>query len=104
MAQMMGKGPYSKEGRDMNTVVRWNPIANLASVQDEMSRVMEDVFGRRWRTEGENGAVAWTPPLDIEEQADRYLLHVELPGMRLEDIKITLEDNRLSIRGEKTRT
>jgi HSP20 family protein len=83
----------------MNSVVRWNPIADFTSVQDEMNRVMEDVFGRR-----ENGAVVWQPPFDIEEQTDRYLLHVELPGSRLEDIKITLENNRLSIRGEKTRT
>ena len=82
----------------MNSVVRWNPIASFTSVQDEMNRVMEDVFGR-----GEHGTV-WQPPLDIEEQTDRYLLRLELPGLRLEDIKITLENNHLSIRGEKTRT
>jgi HSP20 family protein len=72
-------------------------------VQDELNRVMGDVFGRGWVTE-ETGAVLWQPPVDIEEQPERYTLHVELPGMRLEDIKITLEDNRLVIRGEKTRT
>jgi len=87
----------------MNSVVRWNPISNFASVQDELNRVMEDVFGRRFRTD-EGGAVVWHPPVDIEEQPDRYTLHLELPGMRLEDIKITLEDGRLVIRGEKTRT
>ena len=87
----------------MNSVVRWNPIANFVSVQDEMNRAMEDIFGRRYGTEGGNGAI-WQPPLDIEEQADRYLLRVELPGMRLEDIKITIEDLKLAIRGEKTRT
>ena len=86
----------------MSSVVRWNPIANFVSVQDEMNRAMEDVFGRRFRSE--SGTVAWQPPIDIEEQTERYLLHVELPGMRLEDIKITLEDNHLLIRGEKTRT
>ncbi|HZI89460.1 MAG TPA: Hsp20/alpha crystallin family protein [Candidatus Polarisedimenticolia bacterium] len=80
----------------MNSVVRWNPIANFASVQDEMNRVMDEVFGA--------GHVVWTPPLDIEEQEDRYLLHLELPGMKLEEIKITLENNRLGIRGQKTRT
>ena len=84
----------------MKAVVRWNPIANFASVEDELNRVMGDVFGRRFT--GENAAAL--PPIDIEEQTDRYLLHVELPGVRLEDIKITLENNRLTIRGEKTRT
>ena len=80
----------------MKSVVRWSPARNFASVQDELNRVMEDVFGR--------SSVLWHPPVDIEEQPDRYTLHLELPGMRLEDIKITIEDNRLTIRGEKTRT
>lgn len=85
----------------MKSVVRWSPITSFASVQDEMNRVMEDVFGR---SQGERGNGVWQPPLDIEEQTDRYLLHVELPGLRIEDIKITIEDSTLTIRGEKTRT
>jgi HSP20 family protein len=84
----------------MKSVVRWSPIGSFASVQDEMNRVMEDVFGRS-QSEGAN---VWQPPIDVEEQTDRYLLHVELPGLRLEDIKITIENNTLTIRGEKTRT
>jgi len=87
----------------MNSVTRWNPIRDFASVQDEMNRVMKDVLGSRWLAD-EGGAVVWRAPVDIEERPDRYVVHVELPGMKLEDIKITLEDNRLVIRGEKTRT
>jgi HSP20 family protein len=83
----------------MNSVVRWNPISNFVSVQNELDRV----FGRTWRTD-DNGARVWQAPVDIEEQPDRYTLHLELPGLKLEDIKITIEDNTLSIRGEKTRT
>jgi len=91
------------EERTMNSVVRWKPISNFTSVQDELNRVMEDVLGRRWRTD-EGGGSVWHPPVDVEERPDRYTLQLELPGMRLEDIKITLEDGRLVIRGEKTRT
>jgi HSP20 family protein len=87
----------------MKAVTRWNPIRDIASVQDEMNRVLNDVFGSRSLTD-ESGAIVWHPPVDIEEQPDRYTVHLELPGMKLEDIKITLEDNRLVIRGEKTRT
>ena len=87
----------------MNSVTRWSPTGDFASVQDELNRVMKDVFGRRWLKD-EGGAVVWQPPIDIEEQPDRYTIHVELPGMKLEDLKITLEDNRLVIRGEKART
>ncbi|TMQ59908.1 MAG: Hsp20/alpha crystallin family protein [Candidatus Eisenbacteria bacterium] len=88
-------------GRVMKSVVRWNPIRDFASVQDEMNRLMGDVFGRPL---DQGGAVVWQPPIDIEETPESYRVHVELPGMRLEDIKITLEDNRLTIRGEKSRT
>ncbi|TMQ65506.1 MAG: Hsp20/alpha crystallin family protein [Candidatus Eisenbacteria bacterium] len=87
----------------MNTLIRW-PIREISSVQDEMNKVFSDVFGRRWLTEEGGKAVVWQPPVDIVEQPDRYVVHVELPGMKLEDIKITLEDNQLVIRGEKTRT
>ena len=85
----------------MKSVVRWNPIRDFASVQDEMNRLMGDVFGRPL---DQGGAVVWQPPIDIEETPESYRVHVELPGMRLEDIKITLEDNRLTIQGEKSRT
>lgn len=86
----------------MKSVVRWNPIQDFSSVQDEMNQLMRDVFGRRPLDQG--GAVVWQPPIDVEETPESYKVHLELPGMRLEDIKITLEDNRLSIRGEKSRT
>ena len=87
----------------MNTLIRW-PIREISSVQDEMNKVFSGVFGRRWLTEEGGKGVVWQPPVDIVEQPDRYVVHVELPGMKLEDIKITLEDNQLVIRGEKTRT
>ena len=86
----------------MNTLIRW-PIREISSVQDEMNKVFSDVFGRRWLTDEGGKGVVWQP-VDIVEQPDRYVVHVELPGMKLEDIKITLEDNQLVIRGEKTRT
>ena len=86
----------------MNTLVRWNPGREIVSVQDEMNRLFNDVFGRRMLTD--EGAAVWQPPVDIEESPDRYTVHAELPGMKLEDVKITLEDNRLVIRGEKSRT
>jgi HSP20 family protein len=86
----------------MNAVTRWNPIRDFASVHDEMNRVLGDVFGPSWNEAG--NPIVWQPPIDIQESEDRYTVHLELPGMKLEDIKIKLEDNRLIIRGEKTRT
>ena len=81
----------------MKSVVRWNPIQDFSSVQDELNQLMRDVFVRQ-------PLAVWQPPIDVEETPESYKVHLELPGMRLEDIKITLEDDRLTIRGEKSRT
>ena len=81
-------------------IVRWNPVREMLSVQDEMNRMLNDVFGRRYV---EEGTLPWAPPVDIEETADHYLVRAELPGMKQDDIKITVEDNRLVLRGEKRR-
>ena len=86
----------------MNTLMRWNPVRELLSVEDDMNRLFRDVLGRRFLTE--EGTSLWQPPIDIEETLESYTVRAELPGMKLEDIKITVEDTRLVIRGEKTRT
>ena len=66
------------------------------------------LFDRMW---GLNGPMArdgegrlprqWTPAVDIEEQADRYLLRVDLPGVSVEDIDITVENGSLKLSGER---
>ena len=86
----------------MSALVRLNPMREMLSFQDDVSRLFSEVLGRRFLTE-EGVTSLWQPPVDIEELPDKYSIHVELPGIKLEDIKITVEDNRLVIRGEKTR-
>lgn len=82
------------------TLVRWNPVRDVFSARDEMGRVFDELFGRGFLSEG---TPVWQPAVDIEEQKDAYAVRAELPGMRLEDIKITVADNQLVIRGEKRR-
>jgi len=65
-----------------------------------MSRLLEESFGRAY---GSGAATVWQPAVDIEEQPEKYTVRAELPGMKLEDIKITLKDNQLVVRGEKRR-
>jgi HSP20 family protein len=81
-------------------LVRWSPVRSSFTPQQELSRIVDDFFGRRFDVEG---PTAWQPVVDIEETPEAYLVRAELPGMRLEDIKITVADNALSIRGEKRR-
>ena len=81
-------------------LIRWSPVRDALVVQSEMNRMLDEFLGRRG--EGESPA-AWQPPVDIEENENGYLVRTELPGMKLEDIKVTLTNDQLVIRGEKRR-
>lgn len=82
------------------TLVRWNPMREMLSLENEMGRLFQDLASRA--PEGETPAL-WSPRVDIEESRDSYVVKAELPGIKLEDIKITIADNQLVVRGEKRR-
>lgn len=83
------------------TIMRWKPIRDIVSIQDEMNKMFEDLFGRksqRW-TEPEDGL--WSPSVDVSETKDDIVLTAEVPGLKKEDIKLSVQDNVLTISGEK---
>ena len=81
-------------------MIRWAPFQELATVQDRMNRLFKDVYGH-----GHDHAMtrgAWVPPVDIYEGGDHELIiKAELPAMTREDIEVTVENNTLTLRGEK---
>ena len=81
-------------------LVRWNPVREMLSLEGEMGRLFQDLAGRS--ASGETPAV-WAPRVDIEEGQESYVVKTELPGIKAEDIKITIADNQLVIRGERRR-
>lgn len=82
----------------VNTLMRWNPFAEVRRLQDEMNRLFDTSFG-----EQELGSVGWIPPVDIEETADGLRVTAEVPGMKKEDIRVEFENGLLTIRGERHR-
>jgi HSP20 family protein len=82
----------------MNAISRYDPLRNVASLQDEMERVFRQAVGDR---QGASPAGAFSPALDVEETEDGFTLHVELPGVSADDVEITLEENVLTIGGER---
>jgi HSP20 family protein len=76
------------------SVSRWDPFQDLLAIQDEMNQV----FGRA--RQGQGGRV-WAPALDISERKDAYVVTVEVPGVKADDLDITLEDGLLTIQGER---
>jgi HSP20 family protein len=82
---------------------QWYPFEDLRSAQDEMSPMLAHALGRYGQRQGAaaDATPAWAPALDICERKDAYLVTVELPGVKLDDLTITLEDGLLTIQGER---
>ena len=81
------------------SLIRWEPFKEA----DEFFRSMSSpLFGRWPRMLGENGGpVEWAPAADISETEKEYVVKAELPGVKREDVKVTLEDGVLTIQGER---
>ncbi len=89
-------------------IIRWNPARELDrwssdffGVQREINRLFDEFLRGGTQADGDLAVSYWTPAVDIAEHDDEYLVKVELPGVKKENVKITLESNILTIRGEK---
>ena len=82
-------------------LIRWEPIAELNTIQSEMNRLFNNFFDAP--TGRGNGGTArrWLPAMDLLETADHYLLRADLPGLGDEDVNVQLEDNVLTISGAR---
>jgi HSP20 family protein len=66
-------------------------------MRTSVNRMLEDVFGR---TENQESMI-WGPNVDIVESENEFEIHAELPGVKQDDVQITLNDNVLTLTGEK---
>ena len=81
------------------SIVRWRPFNDLVGIQDEINRAFEDFW--RQSSRGLTARGAWWPAVDVVETEGEFKVIAELPGMKKEDVKISLTDNVLTLRGEK---
>jgi len=83
------------------TIVRWEPLRELSSLQTEMNRLFNTVFDAP-ATQGNGGTMRrWVPAMDLLETADHFVLRADLPGMTEDDVNIELEDSTLTVSGER---
>jgi HSP20 family protein len=86
-------------------MVRYEPWNLLDKFQDELGRLGLFDQIRREAAEGDNSNVVtshWRPAVDIREEADRYVIEADLPGIDPKDIEITMEQGVLTIKGERS--
>lgn len=82
-------------------IMRWSPANDL--LRERVNRLFEQAFGETYAgSESEEvSSRSWTPAVDIAETEDALTLYAELPGLSKENVEITLEDNVLTIKGER---
>jgi HSP20 family protein len=82
------------------TLIRWEPTRELSSLQSDVNRLFNAFFDTPL---GGNGASLrrWVPAMDLVETEDHFILRADLPGLTDKDVSIELEDNVLTVSGER---
>lgn len=78
------------------SITRWEPFREM----EDMFRRYSPFFARPMRREG-GEMIEWTPVADISESDKEFLIKAELPEVKKEDVKVTLQDGALTISGER---
>ena len=79
-------------------LVRWEPVRELQSIQQEMNRLFDTVFDA---PAASGGTRRWIPPMDLVESDDHFVLRADLPGLDEGDVKIEVQDKVLTLSGER---
>lgn len=84
----------------MTMITRWDPFREFATIQDRMNRLFRDSYG----PEGQDQSLttsAFAPPVDVYEDEHNVTLKIEVPGIDEKDIDVRIENNMLTVHGER---
>jgi len=83
----------------MANITRWDPFQEMLTLREAMNQLFEDSVVRPGNIRGQG----FVPALDLSETQDGFVVETALPGLKPEDIEITVENNVLTIKGETRR-
>lgn len=81
-------------------LVHWRPRRGLPAVQDELDRAFDRLL-RNWMSPVSMSEFDWNPSVDIAETDDAIIVTAEIPGVSMDDIDVSVDENQLVITGEK---
>ena len=84
-----------------NTLTRWNPLRELEDFQSRILSAFNPAAARRGNGQESMALAEWAPLVDIAEDEKEYLITAELPEVKKEDVKVTMENGTLTITGER---
>src|SRR5947209_17871516 len=84
-------------------LIRWEPVRELGTIQNEMNRLFNTFFDTPGAPSGGHGPALrrWIPAMDLVETTEEFVLRADLPGLSEQDVQIELEDNVLTVAGER---
>jgi len=80
-------------------IVRYNPFRELRTMQEQMNRLLDLAWNKEAGEELREGI--WQPPVDIYEDEENVVIKAEVPDIDQKDIEVRIEDNTLTLRGER---
>ena len=84
------------------TIVRYEPYNMIRQFQNEVNRLFNDDTGNGYSLDRSTVSTSqWTPAVDVKEEEGRYLISADVPGVKPEEIELTMEDGVLTIKGER---
>jgi HSP20 family protein len=81
-------------------IIRWDPFRDMSTLREKMNRLFEDAFTGR-AEDKEIVSSSWAPAVDIYENENEIILSAEVPGIEEKDVEISLENNTLTLKGER---
>jgi HSP20 family protein len=82
-------------------IIRWTPFRELSTMQERMNKLFDDVMRNPYRSDEAMSTATWAPAVDIYETDKEIVMKAEVPEMLEKDIEIKVEDNVLSVSGER---
>ncbi len=84
----------------MTMITRWDPFREFVTLQDRMNRLFRDSYGSEGREEALT-TTTFAPPVDVYEDEHNVTLKIEVPGIEEKDIDVRIENNTLTVHGER---
>jgi HSP20 family protein len=84
----------------MTVLTRWDPFREFSTLQDRMNRLFQDSYGNQGREEA-LATSSFAPAVDVYEDEHKITLKIEVPGIDEKDIDIRVENNLLTVHGER---
>lgn len=82
-------------------MTRWDPFRELEEMSTRLNRIFGQPAARQLGADGGETLADWAPAIDVQETDAEYLIHADLPAVKKEDVKVSVQDGILAVEGER---